>query len=45
MAKGQKRSNREGRKPKRVSTATTAEPDFGIQTKAANANSRTKGRP
>lgn len=46
MAKGQKRSNREIRKPKQVKTAPKAESPSGSQVKlAANVNSpRGKGK-
>ena len=45
MAKGQKRSNREIRKPKQVKTAPKAESPSGSHVKLANVNSlRGKGK-
>lgn len=45
MAKGQKRSTREIRKPKQEKSAPKAEPTFGSQVKAANGTPRPKGKP
>lgn len=45
MAKGQKRSTREIRKPKQDKPAAKAESTFGSQVKAATAAPRPKGKP
>ena len=44
MAKGQKRSSREIRKPKQEKVPVKPESQFGSQIKAAIGNSRTKGK-
>jgi hypothetical protein len=45
MAKGQKRSSREIRKPKKDKVPAKADTSFGLQIKQADARTNTTGKP